>query len=64
MDESNFEGSLVLERLAEIGQVDAFFEAIDSDNFDKVISLMKRAHLDSKTIATVIKKMKDANGEP
>ncbi len=54
------EGSLVLEKLAEIGKVDAFFEAIDADDFGKAQSLMKRAGVDSETIAQVLKEMKDA----
>lgn len=63
MDESEFEGTLVLEKLAEIGKVDAFFEAIDADNFVKAKMLMKRAAVDSETIAIVLKKMADADGE-
>jgi hypothetical protein len=63
MDESNFEGTLVLEKLAQIGKVDDFFEAIDSDDFDKARSLMKRAGIDPTTIAIVLKKMNDADGE-
>jgi len=34
MDESDFEGTLVLEKLAGINQVEAFFDAIDSDDFN------------------------------
>ena len=63
MDETDFEGTLVLEKLAEIGKVDAFFEAIDADDFGRAKSLMKRANLDSETIAMVLKKMGDADGE-
>ena len=63
MDESDFEGTLVLEKLAEFGKVDEFFEAIDSDDFARATSLMKRANVDSETIAIVLKKMKDATGE-
>jgi hypothetical protein len=63
MDEQDFEGTLVLEKLAEIGKVDAFFEAIDSDDFARAKSLMKRANVDSETIAIVLKKMGDADGE-
>ena len=63
MEEKDFEGTLVLEKLAEIGKVDAFFEAIDSDDFDRARSLMRRAKLDAETIATVLKKMKEADGE-
>lgn len=57
MDESDFEGTLVLEKLAEIGKVDAFFEAIDSDDFDRAKTLMKKAKVDSETIILVLKKM-------
>ena len=62
MDESDFEGTLVLEKLAEINKIDAFFEAIDSDDFAAARSLMKRAQVDSETIAIVLKKMGDAEG--
>ena len=57
MEESDFEGTLVLERLAEIGKVDDFFEAVDSDDFGKAKSLMKRAGLDAETIEIVLKMM-------
>lgn len=57
MDENDFEGTLVLEKLAEIGKVDDFFETIDSDDFGKAKLLMKRAQIDSETIALVLKKM-------
>jgi hypothetical protein len=63
MEESDFEGTLVLEKLAEIGKLDAFFEAIDSDDFGKAKSLMKRAQVDAETIAMVLQKMGDADGE-
>ena len=63
MDESDFEGTLILEKLAEIGILDDFFEAIDSDNFRKAAFLMKKANIDSETIVMVLKKMGDADGE-
>lgn len=63
MDEHDFEGTLVLEKLAEIGKIDDFFEAIDSDDFDQAKSLMKKASIDPETIAIVLKKMKAADGE-
>ncbi len=63
MDERDFEGTLVLEKLAEIDKVDDFFEALDSDDFAKAESLMKRARIDSDTIAVVLKKMAEADGE-
>ena len=58
MNEEDFEGSLVLEKLAEINKVDDFFDAIDSDDFGKAQSLMRHAKIDSDTIAMVMKKMK------
>ncbi len=63
MDESDFEGTLVLEKLAEINKVDDFFDAIDSDDFNRATALMKRANIDSETIAIVLKKMNEADGE-
>ncbi len=63
MDENDFEGTLVLEKLAEIGKLDAFFEAIDSDDFGRAQSLMKKAGLDLETIALVLTKMRDADGK-
>lgn len=61
MDESDFEGTLVLEKLAEIGKVEAFFDALDSDDFGRVKSLLKRAALDAETIAIVLKKMQESD---
>ncbi len=63
MNENDFEGTLVLEKLSLIDKVDEFFDAIDSDDFDRVKSLMKRAQIDSETIAMVLKKMHAADGE-
>ena len=59
MDESEFEGTLVLEKLAEIDKVDEFFDAIDSDDFQKVQKLLKKAKVDSATIAMVLQKMSE-----
>ena len=63
MDESDFEGTLVLERLAEIDKVEDFLDAVDSDDFERAKSLMKKARIEPATIAIVIQKMKDADGE-
>ena len=54
MDEKDFEGTLVLEKLAEVGLLDDFFEAIDSDDLAQVKGLMKKARIDSSTIAMVL----------
>jgi hypothetical protein len=62
-DENAFEGTLVLEKLADINKVDEFFDAIDSDDFARATSLMKLASVDSETIATVLKKMRESDGQ-
>ena len=63
MDDTDFEGTLVLEQLAEIGKVEDFFDAIDSDDTRRATKLMKQANLDADTIATVIRKMEASDGE-
>lgn len=59
----DFEGTIVLERLAEIGRLEDFFEAIDADDVERAVALMKKAKLDAKTIAMVVEKMEAADGE-
>ncbi|HEX8790911.1 MAG TPA: hypothetical protein VF765_08150 [Polyangiaceae bacterium] len=63
MDERDFEGTLVLERLAEIGRVEEFFDAIDADDVPRATSLMKKAKIDAATIAMVVRKLEEADGE-
>lgn len=63
MDEKDFEGTLVLEKLAEINKLDDFFSAIDADDFGLARSLMKHAQVDAQTIALVLKKMASAEVE-
>jgi len=63
MEESDFEGTLVLEQLAAIGRVEDFFDAIDSDDVKRATSLMKKAKIDAATIAMVVRKMEDADGQ-
>lgn len=63
MNEKHFEGTLVLEKLAEIGKVENFFDAIDSDDFAQAKKLMLRAGIDQETIRTVLNKMADSDGE-
>ena len=63
MDETDFEGTLVLEQLAAAGKVEDFFDAVDSDDVERATSLMKQAKLDAPTIATVIRKMEQSDGE-
>jgi len=63
MHENDFEGTLVLEKLAEIDKLDEFFEAIDSDDFEKARQLLRKAGVDSETIQIVLKKMAEADGK-
>jgi hypothetical protein len=63
LDENDFEGTLVLEKLASIHQLDAFLEAVDADDPQRAAALMRRAGVDLQTIAIVLKKMADADGE-
>ncbi len=50
MDEKDFEGTQVLEK-----------EAVDSDNFGKVKSLLKQAQIDSATISQVLKMISEGS---
>jgi hypothetical protein len=63
MDDKDFEGTLVLEQLAAIGRVEDFFDAVDSDDVQRATSLMKKAKVDASTIAMVVRKMEEADGE-
>ena len=60
MAENDFEGTLVLEKLAEIDAVDAFYDAIDADDFDRIQALLKRARLDAQTITQTLREIRRA----
>jgi len=62
MDESDFEGTLVLEQLAAIDRLDDFFDAIDADDVERATRLMKSANVDAQTIAIVVRKIEEADG--
>lgn len=63
MDSDDFEGTLVLEKLAAIGKVDAFLEAVDADDVERATRLMKAARVDKSTIAIVVRKIESADGD-
>jgi hypothetical protein len=63
VDETDFEGTLVLEQLAAIGKVEDFFDAVDSDDPQRAIALMKKAKVDRSTIAVVVRKMAEGDAE-
>jgi hypothetical protein len=63
MDESDFEGTLVLEQLAAIGKVEEFFDAVDADDVGLATVLMRRANVEEPVIAIVLRKMEESDGE-
>jgi hypothetical protein len=63
MDETDFEGTLVLEQLAAIDRVDEFFEAIDADDVARAAALMRKADVDAATIAIVLRKIAEGDAE-
>ncbi len=63
MDERDFDGTLVLEKLASIGKIDEFFEAIDADDLPRARALMKRADVDPRTVTIVLRKIAEADGQ-
>jgi hypothetical protein len=44
-------------------QVEDFFDAIDSDDVERATALMKKAKIDPSTIAIVVRKMEESDGE-
>jgi len=63
MDDTDFEGTLVLESLAAIDKVDEFFDAVDSDDVERAVRLLKAARVDAATIATVVRKLEEGDSE-
>lgn len=63
MDERDFDGTLVLEEVAAIGRLEDFFDAIDSDDIARATRLMKSAGIDASTIAVVVRKMENSDGQ-
>jgi hypothetical protein len=57
------EGSEVLEKLAEVGKVDEFYDAVDKDDFHAVEGILQFAGVDEDTIAWVLNEMSDGDGE-
>jgi hypothetical protein len=61
--DADFEGTLVLEKLAAIDKVDEFLDAVDSDDVARASRLMRAARIDARTIATVVSKIEDGDSE-
>lgn len=54
---NNFEGSIILEKLAEIDKVEEFLLAVDADDFVLAKDLMVLAGIDSDSIKEVLREM-------
>lgn len=50
-------GSLVLEKLAELGLIDDFYKAVDSDDFSKIEEVLSSAGVEDKTIGSIIQQL-------
>jgi len=59
MDINDFEGTIVLEKLAHMDKVDEFMAAVDSDDTDKATELIQQAGINDDTISVVLEKMQD-----
>jgi hypothetical protein len=55
----DYEGSLVLERLAEAGLIDAFYEAVDSDDLKRAKEIMCEAGVDEALVRQTISVIKE-----
>jgi hypothetical protein len=62
MIHDDWDGTLVLEKLAAIDKVDEFFNAVDEDDFALAEKLMKAARVDAETRAHVLRMMAEADG--
>lgn len=53
----DFEGSELLEKLAAHNLVDDFLEAVDSDDFSKIVKILRRADVDEEMIKLVLEEL-------
>lgn len=51
------EGSEVMEKLAAVGLVDEFLEAVDTDDMIGIVSILKEAEIDDETIRSVLEQI-------
>ena len=63
MDENDLEGTALLEKLAEIGQIDAFYDAVDADDFRKAAQIMRDAGINERTYQAILKQMAEQSGD-
>lgn len=61
MDEGGIEGTAVLERLAAVGLIDEFADAVDADDFEAAAQLLRRGGIDPVTANQVLRRMREAD---
>jgi hypothetical protein len=59
----DFEGSLVLEKIARIGKLEEFMDALDDDDLARAKALMKEAGVDDVSVKIVLKKISEQDDE-
>lgn len=52
-----FEGSELLEKLAEHDLVDDFLEAVDSDDFGKIVKILRQADVNEEMIKLLLEEL-------
>jgi hypothetical protein len=57
MGDIELDGTLVLEKLAAIDGLDAFYAAVDGDDVTTAMRMMRRAGVDAASIAAVVREM-------
>ena len=61
MEELDSIGPKILEKLAELGVIDDFFEAVDSDDTRSIIKLLRSVGTEDEIISEVLKKIEDGD---
>lgn len=60
-DNDDFDGSLILEKLAEAGRLDDFYESIDEDDFKRARKILRETGFPIEMIHRVIQEIQDAD---
>jgi hypothetical protein len=53
----NFEESEILAELASRGLLEAFYEAVDADDLEKVVRILRSVEIDDETIRSVLEQI-------
>lgn len=55
--EEDFEGSEILEKLGAQGLVNDFLDAVDSDDFGRIVKILRQADVDEEMIKLVLEEL-------